>query len=290
MQPENLNQYPSHEALQLHAIENHLDTEIICPRCGNENYYSRGFTKQGRKQYSCVDCKRFFIIQPLRDEEGKQIICPDCKSKSYRHDGRALKKQRYKCNDCSRKFVLNPHNRSDVEFIVCRWCGGSNHSKKGFEKSTGKRKCYCNDCRRQFTVGATQHGYYLEAPQEFAFNHDIWTAKHLGYEDGIHYHNKLNFSEFKQPWFKTNFKKFVLYLSRTRIEFSTLVGKVSYAKTFSNYLSEVGYYQEFSNINRALIIDFLVYLKRKQFTYSTTVQTLSTLKTLFETGVLNDWF
>lgn len=164
---------------------------------------------------------------------------------------------------------------------MCRWCGGNNFKRKGIAKPTGKLKCYCLDCERQFTVGATAHGDCLKAPEEFDLEHDVWTAKHLGYEDGIHYHNKLNFSDLRQPWLKTYFKKFILYLSRTRIEFSTLIGKICYTKNFSKYLIEVSYHQDFDGINRALIVDFLVYLKKKNFSYSTTIHTLSTLKTFF---------
>jgi integrase/recombinase XerD len=290
MQPEDLKHHPSSQTIHLHILENHLNIEIICPKCSSHNYYNRGVSKQGQKQYSCVDCKRFFVIQPLCDKEGREIICPDCQSRHYKRDGKVLEKQRYKCNDCSRKFILDPYNRGDLESVVCRWCGGNNFRRKGIYKPTGKLKCYCLDCERQFTVGATANRDCLKAPEEFDFENDVWTAKHLGYEDGIHYHNKLNFSGINQYWLKRQFKKFILYLSRTRIEFSTLIGKISYTKHFSKYLEVVGYYQEFSGINRSLIIDFLVFLKTSQFSYSNTIHTLSTLKTFFETGVLNDWF
>ncbi|PNW50711.1 UNVERIFIED_CONTAM: hypothetical protein BEN50_10960 [Euhalothece sp. KZN 001] len=170
----------------------------------------------------------------------------------------------------------------------CRWCNSKNFSDRGLTKK-GKQKCYCLDCKRNFTVGAERPDT-LATPKEYNFEHDVWTAEHLGYEDGIHYHNKINFSQIQQPWLKYYCKKFILYLSSTRLAFSTLSGRVSYLNIFSKFLSEIGYNQEINGIDRNLILEYFVYLKQQKYSYSQYTHCISTLKTFFETGILNHWF
>ena len=185
----------------------------------------------------CKKGKKFFLIYPLTDEEGGEIKCPDFKSRDYTLSGYFKGKRRYKCKDCNRKYVLNPNGRDDfnnLNNISCRWCGSKKYQRKGLDSKTKKQKCYCLDCQKQFTVGA-KGKYVLIAPKEFDFEHDVWTADHLGYEKGIHNHYKLNFSYVVQPWLKYFFKKYILYLSSTRLSFSTLIGKIEYIKTFSRF-------------------------------------------------------
>ena len=131
---------------------------------------------------------------------------------------------------------------------------------------------------------------FLLLLKEFDFNHDVWTAEHLGYENGIHKHYKLNFSYIQQPWLKYYFKKYILYMSSTRLAFSTLIGKVGHINIFSKFLKEIAYNQEFEGINRALIIEYFAYLKINKYSYSQHTHCISTLKTFFETGILNRWF
>jgi integrase/recombinase XerD len=265
--------------------------EVSCPKCGSSNCWKRGNREGGRKEYSCKECKKFFIIYPLVDEEGREIKCSDCNSRNYKLDGKVRDKRRYQCKDCNRKYVLNPYFRDDLDYfnnINCRWCGSNKFTLASLSKA-GKQQCKCKDCGKQFTVGAEKPDVLI-APEEFNFDHDVWTADHLGHNQGIHYHNKINFSYIQQPWLKYYFKKFVLYMSSTRLSFSTLVGKVSDINVFSNFLNQITYRQEFEGINRGLIIQYFTYLKTKKYSYSQHTHCISTLKTFFETGVLNHWF
>jgi len=61
--------------------------EVICPKCGSKNCWKRGNKERGRKEYSCKECKKFFIFYSLVDEEGKEIKCPDCNSRNYNLSG-----------------------------------------------------------------------------------------------------------------------------------------------------------------------------------------------------------
>jgi integrase/recombinase XerD len=266
--------------------------EIVCPKCGSRECWKRGNREGGRKEYSCKECKKFFIIHPLVDKDGREIKCPDCKSRGYNLHGKdANSKQIYKCKDCVRQYVLNPYGRDELDHlnnINCRWCNSKNFGRASLSKS-GKQQCICKDCHKQFTVGAERPDVLI-APEKFDFDHDVWTAEHLGYENGIHKHNKLNFEYIEQPWLKQYFKKFILYLASTRLAFGTLNGKVHCINIFSRFLKETSYYQEFEGINRALIIDYLSYLKIHKYSDSTYTHCISTVKTFFETGTFNFWF
>lgn len=263
--------------------------EVSCPKCGSSNCWKRGNREGGRKEYSCKECKKFFIIYPLVDEEGREIKCPECNSRNYKLDGRVGDKRRYKCHDCHRKYILNPLGRDDVNNFNCRWCGSKKYHKKGLDSKTKRQKFYCLKCKKQFTLGAERPDV-LDAPEDFDFDHDVWTTDHLGYDRGIHYHNKMNFSYIQQPWLKHYFKKYILYLSSTRLAFSTLNGKISHFNIFSEFLNEIGFNQGFEKINRDLVIQYLAYLKTNHYSYSQHTHCISTLKTFFETGILNHWF
>ena len=265
--------------------------EVICPKCSSKSCWKRGNRAGGRKEYSCKECKKFFIIYPIADEEGREIKCPDCNSRRYSLNGHFKNKQSYECKDCKRKYILNPHGRDNLinlNDINCRWCESKNFGRFGLSKA-GKQQCICKDCHKQFTVGAERPDVLI-APEEFDFNHNVWTAKHLGYENGIHKHYKLNFEYIEQPWLKHYLKKFVLYLSSTRLAFSTLIGKVFAINVFSKFLKNIGYNQEFAGINRELILQYFVYLKSNKYGYSQHTHCISTLKTFWETGILNYWF
>jgi len=198
-------------------------------------------------------------------------------------------KQRYTCKECNRRYVLHAQGIEDLENnIVCRWCNSKNYRRSGFSK-TGKLKCRCFDCQKQFTIGAENYPI-LPSPEKFNFDNDVWLADHLGYERGIHKHYKINFAYITQAWLKKFTKKYILFLVSTGTSFSTLIGKVTYINIFSQYLESVCYLQEFNGITRSLLLDFLSYLRIKNYSWSTHVHILETLSKLFETGVLNNWF
>ena len=227
---------------------------------------------------------------PNKGEEGREIKCPQCGSIKYWLNGIISNKQHYRCKDCKRTYALNPFGRDDLKFdnVSCRWCDSKNFVRAGIQKS-GKQKCTCRDCNKAFTINAERPDILI-ALKEFDFNHDIWTTEHLGYEKGVHSHNKMNFSYIHQPWLKYYFKKFILYNSSTRLAFSTLRDKVGYINVFSDFLEEIEFNQEFEGINRNLVIQFFAYLKINKYSYSQHTHCISTLKTFFETGILNHWF
>jgi integrase/transposase-like protein len=289
--------YPSVELKVLESQNNPIEPsdndplqekEIICPNCASDDYWKRGTKKRGIKEYTCKSCNKYFSSYPLLDEEGTQIKCNRCQSRKYVFSGKTKDgKQRYKCRECDYKYLLNPLVVKG-KTITCPFCNGKNCYCVRISKS-GKPVARCINCSKYFTVGG-ENKYPLTVPNEFDFDYDVWTADHLGYERGIHKHYKLNFSYIEQPWLKYYFKKYILYLSGTRLAFGTLINRVTNLKIFSNFLKEIGYTQKFEGINRELIIQYFAYLKTNKYSYSQHTHCISTLKNFFETGILNHWF
>lgn len=267
------------------------DKTVTCPHCISNDCFRRGKEENGTQNYSCKNCSKHFRIHPSIDKDGREIKCPDCSSNNYILNGSAKSKTTYKCKECHRKYVLNPYNRKDLTHlnnINCRWCNSKNFTYIS-RSNAGKEQCKCKDCKKQFTVGAERPDV-LYASEEFDFNHDVWTANHLGYDNGIHKHYKINFEYIEQTWLKYYFKKYILYLSSTRLAFSTLNGKVQQIIVFSRFLKQRSYNQEFEGVNRALILDCLAYLKINKYSYSQYTHCISNIKTFFETGTYNHWF
>ncbi|WP_051470328.1 IS1/IS1595 family N-terminal zinc-binding domain-containing protein [Fischerella sp. PCC 9605] len=176
--------------------------------------------------YSSVEMQVLKQNNPNPDEEIREIKCPHCGSIKYWLNGTISNKQHYRCKDCKRTYTLNPFGRDDLKLdnVSCRWCNSKNFIRAGIKKA-GKQTCKCRDCNKTFTINAERPDILI-APKKFDFNHDIWTTEHLGYEKGVHSHDKINFSCIQQPWLKYYLKKFILYQSSTRLAFSTLRNKV----------------------------------------------------------------
>lgn len=184
------------EAESKPALETVPTKEVVCPKCGSQGCWKRGYRDKGRKEYSCKTCKKFFIIYPLLDKEGREFKCRKCQSKNYIFAGETKDgRQNYRGTKCGHKYILDLLREGKI--FTCTRCDGNNCYRNGTAK-TGKPVARCLDCAKYFTVG----GDYIDpliAPDKFNFNHDVWTAKHLGYENGIHKHYKLNFEYIEQP-------------------------------------------------------------------------------------------
>ena len=129
--------------------------EVICPKCGNKGCYKRGNRRANSKEYSCIKCKKYFVIHSLVDDEGREIKCPDCQSKDYLLKGRnkVNNKQIYKCKDCHRQYILNPGIEDNLNTINCRWCGSKT---LGLLRSMKLESSYVfvKIVKKTFTVGA----------------------------------------------------------------------------------------------------------------------------------------
>ena len=274
----------------LDLLENLKAEQLCCPKCESENYDKLDNKNKGSSKYSCKKCSHIFTFHPPFDEEGREIKCPSCNSRKYWLKGIISNKQHYKCIDCKKSYALNSFGIDDLGLtgIACRWCQSTNFSRSGVLKN-GKQQCICRNCDKAFTIGGERPDI-LTAPKEFDFNHDVWTAEHLGYEKGIHYHEKINFGYINQPWLKYYFKKFILYGSSTKLAFTTLNGKVGCINVFASFLKNIGYSQEFEGINRSLMLDYFVYLRTNKYSYSRHTHCISTVKGFFETATFNGWF
>ncbi|EAZ89031.1 site-specific integrase [Crocosphaera chwakensis] len=262
--------------------------DIACPRCHSTKYCQNKIGNRGQKQVKCKDCKKFYTIQPLYDKNGNKINCAKCNSNNYKLNGFIKQQRKYKCLDCGNNYILE---KEVAGLVTCRWCGGINYRKSGLSVKTNKQQYLCHDCNRQFTENACdKHGVRLESPKEFSFENDIWTAENLNYENSIHYSNKLNFSEVVPLWAKKYIKKYILFEVSRNLSFETLIQRLSELKLFGKFIEESFYCHRFEDIDRNLILDFLLHLKTSDYSFSRKHHTLSAIKRFFETGTLNGWF
>lgn len=119
---------------------------------------------------------------------------------------------------------------------------------------------------------------------------DIWLGSELGLELNKHTNLvQLNFSTISQNWLKNISKKFIKIKSTTK-SLSTLNNYLRSFKIFSSFILE--YYPDcnsIENIDRHLIIEFLIFLNQKKYAAKTKAKILSCLKNLFQLVELEGW-
>ena len=87
----------SNREVSLSIIKN--NAQRVCYRCGSNHYRKKGFSKEGKQRYFCLDCRRYFLLE---------LLCHHCGSNHYRKkDVTKEGKRRYLCLDCRRSFVEN---------------------------------------------------------------------------------------------------------------------------------------------------------------------------------------
>ena len=87
-----------------------MDDELVCPNCGSDNYWRKGYTAEGKQRHQCKDCGRDFI-DPKNHDKPKRTghNCPHCESEETIWHGWALltggrRRRRIKCKGCKRTF------------------------------------------------------------------------------------------------------------------------------------------------------------------------------------------
>lgn len=73
-------------------------------------------------------------------------------------------------------------------------------------------------------------------------------------------------------------------------QYSTLLGYIGIFNGFSKFLEKHYPREDFSSINRWLILDLIAELNRRGYTPHHKIKVLSTLSNFFEIGVINNWF
>lgn len=183
------------------------------------------------------------------------------------------------------QVVVGVATQGVEKIIKCPECHSQNYRK--IVLKSGKQRHVCQDCKRSYNLNSTF--------KHLQKSDDVWGASELGLQANP-YRNKgeekLNFSCIKQEWLKQNIKKFIRYNATITNSFNTLSGVLSCLKDFSKFLLQYLTVNQVEDINRFVIIDYLVYLNQRKLAPSTKshYHYISALASFFETGIANKWF
>jgi len=118
---------------------------------------------------------------------------------------------------------------------------------------------------------------------------DIWQAEQVGLKpDTVNGSYQLNFTDLEPLWFKSAVKKFIRFQAATR----------SYASC-SSYLGRLKHFGEFlmqehpnitaNQVNRSLMINYLIFLSKKQLSTVTRSMALVHLRTFHNIMLQEKW-
>ena len=188
------------------------------------------------------------------------------------------------------KHKLNQNVQEEIELkivstkqITCPTCGSDCYMKSGFTKA-GKQRYRCKDCRARFVP--------FSHCKKLVKSDDVWTANDLGLQvrpcstDG----DKINFSDIQEKWLKFYIKKFIKYTATQTNSVETLQKHIYYFKHFSKFISKAQLVNQIEDINRSVVLNYLDYLNTQKLSPVSKGKCLSSLVSLFETGVANNWF
>jgi integrase len=107
-----------------------------------------------------------------------------------------------------------------------------------------------------------------ELPPDSPYSRDVWDVRELGAQSLTiaqqYGHYKLDFSTIEQPWLRTAIKKFIKYrLSNSA--FTTVANSLDSMRHFAEFLSES--YPDLlpSEMNRAIVLDYLTFLANAKY-------------------------
>ena len=213
------------------------------------------------------------------------FLCPNCNQTSAQSK---LLGENYFLNILAGYGFACPSQTCDAKQMVL---SNVNIVKK--DKSN-KKKFVCKACRVMTfdsinLVQANLSKYSLEKSpiKSFAFEDDVWDIRAI---NTLANNNRsryiLNFSIHKNDCLKLFYKKYIYHLCQLNKHFSTLDKHLIGFRQFSDYLLEknISYIEQ---INRDLILDFMVWGNTTDETIRTR---LRSLKQLFTTGNIRGWF
>jgi integrase/recombinase XerD len=168
--------------------------------------------------------------------------------------------------------------------INCNKCGSNEHEKIDFTKTGNQRYC-CKKCQTKFVQ--------LSPNSKFIRSDDVWWAEDLSLPIHPHRKNhgsKFNFQPIEQLWLKEIIKKFIKYRSNTGIGFDMMKRDLIGLKDFSLFLLLNPHVDCIEAIDRSVIIQYLEYNHHKKMSAQAKNGRISILASLFETGIINNWF
>ena len=219
-----------------------------CFYCSGENVTKRGIYRE-EQVYKCKDCKKSFSSLTQEPIVTENHICPNCQSRDLVGAGKNQDgSQRYHCKCCDRWLTENSINA---------------HTSRHYLNRLRLIKQAEIDASEQDSLPMTER--------------NIWELKDLGY---LHPHIKtLRFYSIKQPWLKELTKRFVK-LMLPIISVTTASRYIQSLKLFSDFLVERFPTAEPKDINREVIMDFIVWLAGRDLKAHNHL--LSVIKQFFE--------
>lgn len=121
------------------------------------------------------------------------------------------------------------------------------------------------------------------------FQRDVWKTDEFGLKpDTVHGIYQLNFSRLKPDWLKKAVKRFILYQAATKT-LSSCYSYIGRLANFSDFISE-----NYANIlphqiDRSVIIKYLTFLSKNNFSIVTRIMALVHLRTFHNIMVQENW-
>ena len=184
------------------------------------------------------------------------------------------------------KLGRKVNHQENYNVIVCPRCSSNNYKKYGLTKKTREQQYRCKDCQRIFIDNPS----YVETrsilspritPQEM-FEKDIWDIRVLGLEPGVSGGQyTLNFQTITPDWLKYASKKWFQYRSSSKSA-GTLCNNIGELRVFSSFIGERHPHIKPVELNRDIIIEYLIYLQERGFSTSHKKGCLVTLRYFLE--------
>ncbi|TFI55097.1 hypothetical protein BLD44_007115 [Mastigocladus laminosus UU774] len=189
-----------------------------------------------------------------------------------------------------RPIHSDTNQESNTAELKCPRCQSLNLRKVGKER--GKQEYLCNECKRQFIENPQfQRASDVLPPNitpEEMFEFDIWDLRVFGLKPNFDGRYTLNFSTMKSEWLKIAVKHWLKY--RISIEStSTICMKLTQLKGFAKFIES-----NYSNLppqqlNRNIIVDYLVYLTSIKKSSSTRAHYISSLSQFLDDSGRFSW-
>lgn len=223
-----------------------------CPDCASKQIRRKGFYR-GEQKYYCNNCSRIFTESTKDKPRPVHPPCPECSSSDVHAHGKRGGQQYYRCKTCLNFFK---EHRNDPP---CPDCGSFQINKSSTRRN--QQQYRCKECGRHFSE-STKHKA-KDSPHLYDFESDIWDLRELGiYFPPSSAWFTGNFTHILQPWLKVTAKHFIKHSAAT-LSGGGCLGRLQSIKAFSRFIAATCPELQPSEIDRGLIINFLVYLRRK---------------------------
>ncbi|MBW4648063.1 MAG: tyrosine-type recombinase/integrase [Kastovskya adunca ATA6-11-RM4] len=180
-----------------------------------------------------------------------------------------------------------PHRQKSIEgSVLCIHCGSKNCIKGGKHRSSGNQQYRCKSCNRVFIPQIVK---LFDINPEDEYQKEIWDCRRLGIDPGKGKQAyTLNFKGISQSWLLKPAKAYIKLTLSTQ-SFSSALNKLGSLKKFSDFLSEQYPSLEPTQLDRAVIIDFLAYLAAKHSKPTTISHFLCNMRDFLDLCYQNEW-